>query len=279
MKLKVQQSGFSLVELMISMVLGLMLLAGLIAVLQSNRVSALFTKEQSMIQEDGRFVLNYIRQFIKITGHDEWFKPLNPNTRFGAEVAWVGTDAQAGKDDTDGDKLTLIYETPSNIVGFRTCNGTEVVTQVPAAGGNPATVNVSVDKVREEFTVNATNKTLVCESFNVATGASLGSSEIIGGVLDFQVVYGVNLSADIQAEPDQFTYLNATRLLAKNWSRKETAQRLMSLKYALLIESDSDNGAVSRTQDNTFYVLDHAVRHTGKTPNLYTSTYKFRNGG
>ena len=61
--------GFSLVELLVSMTLGLILLGGMIAVFAGNRRSADINEATTHMQENVRFALGAIASDIRMAGH------------------------------------------------------------------------------------------------------------------------------------------------------------------------------------------------------------------
>ena len=65
-----RQNGMTLVEVLIAMVIGLFLLAGIVQVYLGNRVSFAFTNAIAETQENGRFALDIISQDLRSAG--EW---------------------------------------------------------------------------------------------------------------------------------------------------------------------------------------------------------------
>lgn len=261
------EKGFTLVEVLIAMVLGLLLVAGLLGVFQSNRTAAIFTKEQSVVQEDGRFAMNYVRSFFKIAGYDEFFKPLQSGQYSGAATLKISSSDSRDGASGGSDTLALYYEVPSLVSDFRTCNGSQ-----------PTSTQL---KIKEVFSVSSGNQ-FTCQSYDATSGSvtAMGNAAVLAsGVIDFQVTYAVNLTGDINVDPESFTYLNAGQVTAKGWGDRGIAQRVMAVKYALLIRAEDGIDTASSTANDIYYVLDNRVQHTGTVPSLYTSTFKFRNGG
>lgn len=64
-----KQSGLTLVELMIAMVLGLFLLAGVIQIFLASKQSYLLTSNHSLMQENQRFSHYFISQVAESAGH------------------------------------------------------------------------------------------------------------------------------------------------------------------------------------------------------------------
>jgi len=62
------QSGFTLVELMIAMVISLMLLAGTISIFISNKQVYRISEASSRVQESGRFALNFLKRDVRMAG-------------------------------------------------------------------------------------------------------------------------------------------------------------------------------------------------------------------
>jgi len=65
---RMQQSGFSLVELMVAMVIGLLLIGGMITVFSGTKRSAQVNSSMAMLQEHGRFALNSIVSDVRMAG-------------------------------------------------------------------------------------------------------------------------------------------------------------------------------------------------------------------
>lgn len=64
-----RSDGFSLVELLIAMTLGLMLTAGTFTIFSGNKRSASLNREMASMQESARFALNAISEDIRMAGY------------------------------------------------------------------------------------------------------------------------------------------------------------------------------------------------------------------
>lgn len=64
-----RQAGVTLVELMVSMVLGLIVTAGIIQVFLGNRATYAFNESLSWIQENARFSLDHVANHTRMAGH------------------------------------------------------------------------------------------------------------------------------------------------------------------------------------------------------------------
>ena len=63
-----KQKGFSLIELMIAMVIGLVLMSGIVSVFASSRKSFDMTQEISSVQESARFAMDALNEDIRLAG-------------------------------------------------------------------------------------------------------------------------------------------------------------------------------------------------------------------
>lgn len=78
-----QQRGFSIVELMVSILIGLIILAGVVQVVITSKTSFIGQEEMSFIQENARYAVNVIGKDIQNAGHWGCAGP-------GAKTAFVG---------------------------------------------------------------------------------------------------------------------------------------------------------------------------------------------
>jgi type IV pilus assembly protein PilW len=83
------QRGFSMVELMVAMVLGLILLGGVISIFQSSKVTYNTNEKTARLQENGRVALDFLTHDLRSAGYlgcakvPQWFvSTLNGQTTF-----------------------------------------------------------------------------------------------------------------------------------------------------------------------------------------------------
>ena len=74
-------SGYSLIELLVAMLIGLFLLLGTFQIVQVSSRSYILQKTVQQVQKDGRFATNYISSAIKAAGYSGFYGKLN----FGVE--------------------------------------------------------------------------------------------------------------------------------------------------------------------------------------------------
>ena len=96
MKLTRRQSGISMVEVMISLVVGLILLGGIVQIYVGSKTTYGFNNALAEIQENGRFALETITQDLRLANH---WGCIVPNGKTGNEnnvnntlLTWSGYD-------------------------------------------------------------------------------------------------------------------------------------------------------------------------------------------
>ncbi|WP_416307577.1 PilW family protein [Neptunicella sp. SCSIO 80796] len=80
---RLSQQGFSLIELMISLVLGLMISGAIVQVLVSNQVTERLNRSMASTQESGRFIMTRLRAELLTTGR---YDPIDANLERSVDV-------------------------------------------------------------------------------------------------------------------------------------------------------------------------------------------------
>ncbi|HEX2138611.1 MAG TPA: PilW family protein [Woeseiaceae bacterium] len=115
---RAHQSGVTLVELMVSLVLGLVLTAGIIKVFAGNRVTYEFNQSLSRIQENARFALDHMAFNARMAGYQgcmsnvEVYNNLNAPNSFRDDIrnGIQGFDANGT---SDGDAYAAAATNPA----------------------------------------------------------------------------------------------------------------------------------------------------------------------
>lgn len=199
------QRGFTLVELMISLLIGLFLLGGLITIVQTNRTVYGDQTQMAQLQDSERMALTLIADVVQSAGY---FPDPTSNTAantltavapFAAGQTISGTYSAA----LPGDTLAVRYMT-ANGDGILNCSGGSNVTP-----GNKVYVNV----------FRVVNGQLVCTvagvQYNLVSGVTNRSSNL--GVTNLRVLYGVKTNLAAPGN-NVDTYFNAGQMSATNWS-------------------------------------------------------------
>lgn len=152
-----KQKGFTLIELMIAGVLGLLLLTGVVQLFLGSNRNFTLQDELAGIQEDGRFMLLFLSDQVAMAG---WTDPSLSEMRAAVNFA--------NSSDGANDAVAFTYVRPVDGVQNLDCNGN------PVADGIITNV----------FTI--ANNELLCG------GLGAGAAQpLIDGVESFQVLYGV----------------------------------------------------------------------------------------
>ena len=195
---RLRQSGLTLIEMLIAMMLGLFLLGGLFAILQSNKAAFTGQAQLSQLQDSQRFAMTVIGEATELAGYFP-----DPTTQLSGTVLPADTVfAAAGQPiaglsgaGVTGDTFSVRYLTASGD-GLLNCNGATNTSGAPLLYENT-------------FSVNAAGQ-LLC-SVNGAAPVPL-----VSGVQGLTVRYGVK--SNVNSAVTTFdTYLPASALTAANW--------------------------------------------------------------
>lgn len=211
---RLRQKGFSLIELMIAMVIGLVVIGAVIASYLGTGVSGRHGRALSQITEDASIALSVLRSGINMVGYGAP-TGIDVNGRFTKNYT------QSGLFGCDSD-----FADPSFAIDALTCNGAGGIDSIAVAyeadehnsvvnganvpldclgnaldmGGNPYYLNYS------RYYVN--NNQLFCRGPGSGTPAAL-----VDNVVDLQIRYGV--SNRVEGSPDTYRvarYMTATEM-------------------------------------------------------------------
>ena len=237
------QQGFTLVELMVGMTIGLVLLLVIGSVFVSSRQVFREQEDSARVQEGGRFALEVIGRSIKQAGHVEM-----PFT--GLKVEFTGT-AISGTNGGPGvaDTLTTQYE---GAVGDSDCEGTGVT--------------VAGRIIQNHFNIDAANAELQCNGQISDTptvpGAPPSGQVLLSNVEDLQVLYGVDNDGDQSV--DQYIASPA------DWGDVVTA------RVCVLIRSEKTN-VVSAGNYLDCSGTSTAIPSDRRLRRAFTATFNLRN--
>lgn len=222
-----RHAGFSLIELMIALAIGLMLVAGLGMILFGVRSTYLTQDGLMRMQEGERYLLTSLNNSVQMAGffadpmRDTLLNalPENLNNPDGSSFAQgqgiAGTTSGGGASDT----LNTRYQSASGDDAMNCLGGTNT------SGASVVWIN--------SFAIDA-GKHLVCTATTIdATGArTVNAAILVDDVVRMTVLYGVGTSADGQTS----RYLGSAEVTAANaWPD------VVSVKVTL-IQTDLVNG-------------------------------------
>ncbi len=246
-----QQAGFTLIEMMIAMVLGILLSVGTATVYFSSQRASLAQSQYLALEDNGRVALEILTQIIEHTGYVSTnASPLAGEDRFiTSNIVAASCGGQSNvldislfKDEKTensnvGDSIGVVYIGDSNI--NRDCSGA----QLPAACQVGGVGTVEASKIYNHFSVGTNTDNIPV--LNCAGSRSAALVEIAEGVENLQVLYGVDNDADNQVDQ----YVNADNVSA--WGR------VISVQLAILVRSLSR--VKKQKESKTFTLLDNTV--------------------
>ncbi|MFC3122135.1 PilW family protein [Agaribacter flavus] len=251
--------GVTLVELMISLALGLVISGAVVQILVSNSVTDKFNKAVASAQENGRYIMSRFRDDLLMTG---LYDPLSPNlsrlvdiVEEGAFVRnhpvplpgdFVSRPALGALQGANGDNDTLVVSLQSD----RDCRAYDL------GYGRAAPLADEEFYVVNEYFVDGGK--LKCRGFDgrylrgqkPAVGHNSHSAvTLLDDVLSFQVVYGITQVASTNGITRPIRYVSANELpnlFANN-------AHVVAVRIALVVKGEGE-GFV--TQPSTFKLLN-----------------------
>jgi type IV pilus assembly protein PilW len=194
--------GFTLLELMIAMTIGLFLAGALITVVQTNKTVFLNQNQLEQMQDSQRMAMTLMTDVVQSAGY---FPDPTTNTlgnTLVASGAFANSQAITGLyvAASPGDTISVRYMTAPQD-GILNCSG--VSNANPVGGANILYVN--------QFAVVpvGTSGKLVCTMNGTAYN-------LVSGVTNLSVLYGVKTNAGATGN-NVDTYLNATQVTAGNY--------------------------------------------------------------
>ena len=241
-----KQTGLSIVELMVALVLSLVVMLVTTSIYVSNKQTYRFIDSNSLLQENGRFAIHFLRESAQQAGY-----PKNISTVEAFPAATLPVDGGVTAGVPISDSFTVNYW------GQTDCLGNAPTT---------ATLNASGDRlIQDTYTIGPNG--LLCDG-NGEDGAAVPATLLVDGILNMQVEYGLDTDVDAIAN----TYATAAQVTAAtSWDS------VVSMRIALLVAA---NGAVM-DQDTSvnFRLLNNApYTITDRIPKrVFTTTIPLRN--
>lgn len=241
-----KQTGYTIVETMIAIVIGLVVTAGILEIFLSTRTMYTQQSEFARLQERERFLENYIGRVIRLTGYrsppvnglfptlEGLYTPTNPYA-FG--ISNTGPN--------NSDTLIIRYQGSGD------------------GGGNPDgfvadCLNNGIDSdVMSTNTLSLSNNNeLQCQAVNPSASPSNNTQVLIPGVEAFHVLYGEDLNGDSSAD----------RYVPIDYPFLDTAN-IVSIRLSFVLRSDNEIRTTPLT--STFNLLgttyttpsDRFIRH------------------
>lgn len=198
------QRGYTMIEILVALVIGLFLLGGMILIEQNVRSADANETGLSQLQDEERLAMSMLNDVVQAAGYFP-----NPAVYSASDPTYFGAFTPAG--------TTVALEVGQMIggtTGGATASDTIVVRYMTSGsdniinctGGTGATVTTFVNV----FTVDPATNQLLCSPDGVSTPVPL-----VNGVTQLSALYGVSTGPTNNVD----TYLTATQVTAQNlWS-------------------------------------------------------------
>ncbi len=295
-------TGFTLIEMLIAMVIGLALAAGVIKIYVDNTQTERIQKARARMQENGRFALNFLTQEIRMAGYPGCLCDIESsqyeNTLEDSPPTFqpvIGIQGWEAAGTAPGE----MYNSVNNVAVTSTDGGGWIATAGTVLDSTMAMPGTDIIKIWSaadgsasiDFVASGELVQLQGISFyigkrgNVATNPSAlfrresnatavyAAQELIEGVESMQILYGLNLDNDYKKTVGAYVSAN----LVENWAS------VVSVRVSLLIQSVEDS-LVASPQPYTFNgVVYDGSAGNGSLPadrrlrRVFTSTITLRN--
>ena len=253
--------GFTLIELMISISLGLVFISGAIAFLLSSRTLHEVQEASSRAQENAQFATDTLTYAIRMAGYHNITSPGNKTPAGQFYTGQCGdfdpcTSDGSSADVNGSDRIAILVNPPEDDGTDADCAGTPISSNVLTASRS---VVVNLFRIMKGEHTN----TLVCDSFLVSsTGVLVPINDepydLIDGIDSMQILYGVSdIQSVTQTNVSLERYLSATRIstLVPPKGAPSAWINLLSVRFSLLVGSGTDDAAASE-KNSTFQLLD-----------------------
>jgi type IV pilus assembly protein PilW len=238
--------GFTLVELMVAMVIGLFITAGLVSLVQAMKRTNTSQSGLSQLQDNERMAMSLIGNAVQSAGYYPNPMVNSANTFFTAVTGQPYTASQAlvvgqsmsgaHASSTVADSLVLRYTSAGNDNIINCAGGT-------VAAQTTWTQTITVDA----------NNNLECIVYN---GAATTTVQMIPGVLNFQVVYGVQTSGSALYNSVD-TYLTADQVTAGTyWSQVRSVLVFVTFANPLAGQPGQSTIGTTITFSRAFVVMN-----------------------
>lgn len=249
------QTGLSLIELMIAMLIGLFLLLSISSVYLSNLKSSKARDQYSQLEDNARLALESMSKIIEHTGYAEKVvmfgdkfitQPVVSNQCVVNNNALFNTFGSTADDDSGakftGDKIGVIYlaSTELNV----DCTGN--VAPPKCQLGDPLNKgkDPSLSRIYNAFFVEqqGSDGKLVCLS-----SLAVGKQVIADNIENMQITYGIDTNGDDLVDQ----YVDASNVPGGNWNS------ILSAQIALLVRSDKE--VKDKAEQKTYTLLNKQI--------------------
>lgn len=250
-KMSNKQSGLSLIELLIAMVVGLFLLVGITTSYLSSKKSSITRDQISILEDNGRIALEILTETLQHTGYRSSGLAVSQSSFMtgGRPKSFsCGTGTVSVVNETIFPEVTIKNDKAGDVIGI-TYLGDEGLNTDCAGEDLPkvcqvgAGVDINAHQIHNAFFIDDKNN-LQC--------AGSRTNELVAiaeGVENIQVLYGINVDDDPLKTVER--YVNADDVGDNNWGL------VVSIQVAILVRTLMEVKDKAETQ--SFTLLDEEV--------------------
>ena len=210
--------GFTMIELMVALLIGLFLMGGLMTLLQNNRKAFSSQSVLAQLQDSERLAMSMMAGVVQQSGYFPDPTLNSPSTALPASGSFASGQGLTGSTTAGSDTIIARYTTATGD-GILTCQGSSNTT-----GANATYVNA--------FSIVVTGglSQLVCTDENNAV------YPLVNGVTNLSVLYGVNTTA---SGTNVDTYMTAAQVTAATaWNNVISAKITLTFTNPLYVSTN-----------------------------------------
>lgn len=251
-------TGFSIVELMISLTIGLLITVVVLQVFMDNRRTYQLEHELSRVLSSGEFLTQHITSITRMAGYRSLMAGAMTIPTL-EDIYPSGGPYVSGTNDLGfnaSDTLIVRYQGSGNGLGVPDNSVIDCLNAGVDSG----------DMVTNTFSINNSNQ-FICESVNETNGTT-NSIVLIEGVENFQILFGEDLGDDNNA--DRYIYPGYPNI---------NLQKIASVRFSILLRTNSE---VNHTTDTRTYNLlgsDYDPEDDRRARRVFNATVQLRNVG
>lgn len=249
------QRGFTLIELMIAMLIGVFLMAGVIQIFLSAKQAYRLQENLSRLQENGRLAIDNITKDIRMTGYVAYECFPKPTT---APIAFDKADNVNNWCSSSNRSCIASVTSPASLANTVNNIRTDVIRSYqwnPPNWTTPTTTPTPADCTTASETgyfirVDDSNSNIPAlwkyTSIPTATGSGLfttSTQERVEGVERMQILYGVDTDTTADYVPNY--YADAGTVATADWNK------VVSVRVTLLLVT-MDNNLTDAPQPYTY---------------------------
>lgn len=215
------QRGFTIIELMVAMLIGIFLMIGIVSVFTTSARTYQTRDGLSMMQENGRIAIKRLQRGLSPAGYPT-YQNIPPVLLQNTDGEFTGIALSSDSNNRSGDTVTIVHRQAPVITNSPNAN------PIPAYSRDCLGNTVNEALVTNTFFVDAATSTLQCRG-----RGNNGAQAIAEGVESMQVLYGMDNNDDGFADH----YLNATDVNTVVSGDANKALAIVSIRVALLVNS------------------------------------------